>query len=183
MTTSLRQRLDELASAFASEVLDAIRGAPLQELVGAHSAGLRVARRSVTVDGPSAPVAARGRGGRLPRRSADDIEQVVEQIVGLLRQTPKGLRAEQIREKLGLEAKELPRPLAEALDSGRLAKSGQKRATTYFAKNAQKSSSGRSARGAAAGARRGRANAKRTRAPKSVGQPAEGSAAESETQS
>jgi hypothetical protein len=64
----------------------------------------------------------------------DDIEQVVERIVSLLRQSPKGLRAEQIREKLALQAKELPRPLKEALDSGRLGKSGQKRATTYYLK-------------------------------------------------
>lgn len=43
------------------------------------------------------------------------------------------MRAEQIRESLGVEAKELPRPLAEAISSGRITKSGQKRATTYFA--------------------------------------------------
>jgi hypothetical protein len=33
-----------------------------------------------------------------------------------------------------LQAKELPRPLKEALDTGRLSKAGQKRATTYFAR-------------------------------------------------
>jgi hypothetical protein len=54
----------------------------------------------------------------------------------LLRASPKGLRAEQIRQKLGLQSKELPRPLKEAVDGGRLGKSGQKRATTYFVKGA-----------------------------------------------
>jgi hypothetical protein len=88
----------------------------------------------------------------LPRRSAGDIEQVVERIVGLLRQSPKGLRAEQIREKLALQAKELPRPLKEALDSGRLGKSGQKRATTYYVKG-----------GGASGRPSGRAGGKRGR--------------------
>jgi hypothetical protein len=68
----------------------------------------------------------------LPRRSAGDIAHVVDRIVALLKQTPGGLREEQIRDKLGLVSKELPRPLKEALDAGRIAKSGQKRSTTYF---------------------------------------------------
>jgi hypothetical protein len=59
---------------------------------------------------------------------------VITRIVGLLKQHPKGLRAEEIRSNLGLLSKEMPRPLKEALDSGRLGKSGQKRATTYVAK-------------------------------------------------
>ncbi len=54
--------------------------------------------------------------------------------MGLLRVSPKGLRAEEIRAKLGLQSKELPRPLKEGLDGGRFAKSGQKRATTYTLK-------------------------------------------------
>ena len=53
--------------------------------------------------------------------------------MGLLGENPGGLRAEQIRQKLGLQAKELPRPLKEGLEGGRLSKVGRKRATTYFA--------------------------------------------------
>jgi hypothetical protein len=45
----------------------------------------------------------------------------------------EGLRAEQIREELGLQAKELPRVLKEGLSSRKLKSKGQKRATTYFA--------------------------------------------------
>ena len=58
---------------------------------------------------------------------------MVENIVSLLQKSPEGLRAEQIREALGVQAKELPRPLADGLSEGRISKSGQKRATTYFA--------------------------------------------------
>lgn len=58
---------------------------------------------------------------------------MVESIVDVLAKNASGLRSEQIREALGVEAKELPRPLAEALSSGRVTKTGQKRATTYFA--------------------------------------------------
>ncbi|HEV3190410.1 MAG TPA: hypothetical protein VGY54_07925 [Polyangiaceae bacterium] len=132
MPTSLRSRLNELASTFASSVVDAIRGSSVDELLAESSGGSsrgapRVAAR---------PLAAKGRrrGGRLPRRSEGDIANVIEQIVGLLRQHSGGLRAEQIREKLGLLAKELPRPLKDGLDAGRFRKSGQKRATTYSIK-------------------------------------------------
>jgi hypothetical protein len=71
--------------------------------------------------------------GRLARRSAEDIGGVVQSIVSLLESNPNGLRAEQIRGALGLDAKELPRPLADGLSAGTITKQGQKRATTYFA--------------------------------------------------
>jgi hypothetical protein len=127
MSSALRQRLNELASSFAANVLLAIRSASLEDLL-AESGGHRGALRAA-MDG-----AGHRRGGRLPRRSSLDIDQMIERIVGLVRQNPKGMRAEEIRQKLGIEAKELPRPLKEALHTGRLAKSGQKRATTYVVK-------------------------------------------------
>lgn len=58
---------------------------------------------------------------------------MVDSIVGALQKASGGMRAEQIRDTLNVEAKELPRPLAEAIASGQITKSGQKRATTYFA--------------------------------------------------
>ena len=45
-----------------------------------------------------------------------------------------GLRAEEIRSKLGLLPKEMPRILKEGISTKRLASKGQKRATTYFVK-------------------------------------------------
>lgn len=80
----------------------------------------------------AAPKAKKTATGRLARRSIEDIGSVVESIVALLQSHPDGLRAEQIRGALGLEAKELPRPLADGVAAGTLTKTGQKRATTYF---------------------------------------------------
>jgi hypothetical protein len=60
-------------------------------------------------------------------------ERTINEVRALVGKHPGGLRAEQIRKELGLVAKELPRPLAEGLAAKRLAKKGQKRATTYFA--------------------------------------------------
>ena len=85
---------------------------------------------------PSAPAASSG--GRLGRRSVEDIGRVVEDIVSLLGQHPEGLRSEQLRSSLRLDAKELPRPLQDGLNAGTITKVGQKRATTYFAGKGKK---------------------------------------------
>ena len=185
MATPLRSRLDDLASAFASGVLAAIRGASLEDLLsetsGSSGRGPSAARsassRRPAAAGPDAAAApARtGKRGRLARRSATDIAGMIERIVGLLKQSPKGLRAEQIRARLGLVAKEMPRPLKEGLAAGRLAKSGEKRSTTYFAKGggapakaAPAAKPGKSRSAKKAPARRGRARkaSKATATPK-----------------
>jgi hypothetical protein len=162
MPSALRQRLNELASSFASNVLQAIRSASLDDVL-AESGGRRGTPRAV------AKGAGPRRSERLPRRSSEDIERMIDRIVGLLRKHPEGMRAEDIRQHLGIEAKELPRPLKQAVASGRLGKSGHKRATTYFLEGgaAARSGAGRRARkrGAARGNGRG-VSAKRAAAPK-----------------
>jgi hypothetical protein len=127
MSNSLRQQLDHLASTFVNGVLHAVRTASIEDVLAESGGGRRVA--------DVAPSRGAGRRtGRLPRRSAEDIGQVIDRIVSLVKQSPKGLRAEEIRQRLDLQAKEMPRPLKEAVEAGRLSKSGQKRATTYVAR-------------------------------------------------
>jgi hypothetical protein len=152
--TTLRNTISELASSFASSVLDAIRGMSLEDIIDESDGARRGPGRprmhvasALPASAPPSRARSSQKGGRLERRSQADIAAVVDRIVELLEQHPEGLRAEQIREMLELEAKELPRPIAEALQQRRITKSGQKRATTYFA------------RGAAAPARGGRGGA------------------------
>jgi hypothetical protein len=121
---SLRNAITDLAARFAADLLHTMRTMSLDELmaeVGGKGARAYVATKVV-----------RGKGGRLPRRSAADIARVSNDIIGLLQKNPKGLRAEQIRASLKLDAKELPKPLSEALRAKKIGKKGQKRATTYF---------------------------------------------------
>jgi hypothetical protein len=132
MVGTLQNRLGELALAFSESVLDAIRGASLGELFGESSGSTGRRAAAARAPEPREDEAGRRRGGRLERRSSSDIERIVSEILSLLTEHPAGLRAEEIREHLDLVAKELPRPLKEAVDAGLLGKSGQKRATTYY---------------------------------------------------
>ena len=155
--STLRSTIEGLASQFAVSVLGALRSASIDELadVAGRGAAGRRGRPRANRDSSQAPAPRpRGRGGRLGRRSPSDIARMIESIVDLLGKNASGLRAEQIRESLGVEAKELPRPLAEAISSGVVTKNGQKRATTYFA--ASGSAGGPKRRGRRAGARKKR---------------------------
>jgi hypothetical protein len=135
---SLHEQLNHLAAGFASSVLQALRGASIDELsgvLGGRAPATNGSRRNTRVASSGTGTGRRGGGGgRLQRRSASDIKAVVDKIVGLLGRHPKGLRAEEIRSELGLRSKELPRPIAEALGAKRIRKQGEKRATTYFAR-------------------------------------------------
>jgi hypothetical protein len=123
--SNLKSAIAGLAEDFAAAVVAAIRSASLEEILE-QSGGAR----------GRAPNGLRSshRDGRRMRRTAADIASAVDAIEALLVKHPSGLRAEQIRKELGLEAKYLPRPLAEGVSQKRFSKEGQKRATTYFAK-------------------------------------------------
>lgn len=139
---SFQSQIQNLAASFVDQVVSAIRGASLQELLapgGREVASIRKAR-SITEDAtPQGSVPATTRRsarspGRLPRRSADEIKAGLGTIVSLLQKHKEGLRAEQIRSSLGLQSKEMPRILKEGISTRVLRSKGQKRATTYFAK-------------------------------------------------
>lgn len=128
---NLQSRLQVLANSFAESVLDALKGAPLQELLGD---GRRVGNGRSTVRAVKSATSPTRSPGRLRRRSAEDIAEVLDKVVTLVKQKPSGLRAEQIRDELGLLPKEMPRVLKEGLSTKKLKSKGQKRATTYFAR-------------------------------------------------
>jgi hypothetical protein len=156
--SNLRSTIESLASDFALSILTALRSASIDDLTDVSSTsgsrrsgapGFKRTRSATPLMGDSG-VHKRGRGGRLGRRTTTDIARMVDAIVSLLEKNSSGMRAEQIRGALGVQAKELPRPLADALAEGRISKAGQKRATTYFAGSASADS------GVANGSRRGR---------------------------
>jgi hypothetical protein len=146
MTNRLRSHIDELAATFASAILTAIRGSSLQDILS-QTGGATPARRgpgrprgssnkpkTPKAAKPAAPkAAARKTKGRLHRRSPAEIAKALAQVVTLVKSSKGGLRAEQIRKKLGMEPKEMPRVLKEGLGKKVLKSKGQKRSTTYSA--------------------------------------------------
>ena len=136
---TLRSQLDALAANFASQIMASLRGASLHDLVG-RTADVPAAGNGRRARGggrqPEAlPVSAKPRKpGRLPRRSAEEIAETLNKIVLLVKTQKNGMRAEEIRSKLGMQAKEMPRILKEGLSKKKLTSKGNKRATTYFAK-------------------------------------------------
>jgi hypothetical protein len=139
--STLRTKLDALAATFANQIIASLQGASLHELVGSTHDG-RVVGNGRTRGGgaggqpepQSTPSKPSRKPGRLPRRSADEIAKTLDKIVLLVKTQKAGLRAEEIRSKLGMQAKEMPRILKLGLAKKKLTSKGQKRATTYFVK-------------------------------------------------
>jgi hypothetical protein len=130
---TLHSKLNDIAQNFASAVLDAVRGASLQDI---HTVGGREVsngRKATRVASP-APTKRTRSSGRLRRRSPEDIANALDKVLTALKGRKDGLRAEEIRGKTGMQAKEMPRILKEGLSKKKLTSKGRKRATTYFAK-------------------------------------------------
>ena len=153
----LRSTIDNFAKTFASSIVAAIKGASLDEILTLTGAEAPAARRrpgrprgtttakpapkpavgTVVRPAParkptSAPAKKTARG-RLPRRSPADIAKALDRVVAVVKKNPKGLRAEQTRAELKMDAKEMPRVLKEGLSKKVLKSKGQKRSTTYTA--------------------------------------------------
>jgi hypothetical protein len=138
---TLKAQLQSLAHAFVEQVVEAIRGTSLQELVSNGAGTVGSGRRARAAAGGggqpdplSIPTQPTRKSGRLPRRSAEEIAKRLDKIVLLVKTQKNGLRAEEIRSKLGMEPREMPRILKEGLSKKKLTSKGQKRATTYFAR-------------------------------------------------
>lgn len=124
--SALRRAIAALAEEFASQVLAALRGASIGDVASLSGGG--------AARGPGRPPKTSGAGRRgRRRRTSADLEALGNRIVDLVKRNPKGLRAEAIRDALGVARKELPRAIAQLMANGALKKQGQRRATTYFA--------------------------------------------------
>jgi hypothetical protein len=138
---TLTSQLQSLAQSFTQQVIAAIQAAPLNEIMasgGTSTANPRSARALGGGGMPDplviTPAKRAAKPGRLPRRSAVEIAAMLSKIVLLVKTHKVGMRAEEIRSALGLQAKEMPRILKEGLAKKKLTRKGQKRATTYLAR-------------------------------------------------
>jgi hypothetical protein len=151
--SGLRARVDafvaDLSQLIREEALDAVRQA-----LGASAAPAPRRTRK------AAPVARKGRGRS--RRSSADLESLASALQSHVKSNP-GQRLEQIGAAMGIDTKELKRPVQLLLGAGSLRTEGQRRGTKYFA-------GGGSRRGSKArGSKRGRRKTARRKAGKRRG--------------
>jgi hypothetical protein len=123
---TLHAVIQSMAENFASSLVGAVRSASIDDILGAPPAARGESSPSVAERVPAR------RNGRLRRRSLGDIDVLAQRIQTLLGSNKNGLRAEEIRLKLGIDRREIPRALAEGTRKGLFSKKGQKRATTYY---------------------------------------------------
>ena len=125
----LQNQISAFAEAFAKDLLHLLSQGTLSDLMGVTSSLDPASSRPSAPRNASSGLAPKG---PLARRSVKKIEEVADAIADLLRHAPDGLQSEEIRKALGLDPKELPRPLALLRTASRIRSQGEKRATTYF---------------------------------------------------
>ena len=138
MSNSLQFTISDLATQFAEQLLNQIRGLSLQEIL-ALSNGSASAPAKRGPGRPPKKLAANGSkaAASKPRASSNGGAggvASVEQVVAVLKKYPGGLRSEHLRSELGLQRVETQRVVAAALSAKKISKKGERRATTYFAR-------------------------------------------------
>ena len=124
--SNLEQVIRELSLNLARDIIAALKRTPLDELVADHGPSTRArARMSAGASRPR------------HRRSDTELEKLAEKIVGVVRAHRDGISAEELKALLKLPSgrasqKIIARPIALALASKRVRKTGTRRATRYF---------------------------------------------------
>jgi hypothetical protein len=137
---SIRSAVEAAAADFVEAIMAIFNDVSLDDLAAERSGGARPRKTSGITPSMAKALKAtsigrpKKKGARLARRSPEQIAEIVGRVVGLLKKNKDGLRSEQIRAELAMAAKEMPRVLQEGLDSKKMRKRGEKRATVYFAK-------------------------------------------------
>lgn len=126
----LQGLLVEAAKESLVAALGAGAPAPQQRRRGRPAAPAPAARAR-KAGGGATKKAAKASQGRV-RRTAEELAEVQEQVVGLLAKNP-GLTSEEIQETLNLEKKDLQRPLTLLREEKRVKTKGQRRGMKYFA--------------------------------------------------
>jgi hypothetical protein len=131
MGESFKAGITRLAGVFTHGVVALILAQPMAVMIELG--------REMTGDGTPTPTPATPTPELAPateatkryRRSPEEIKEGAAKVLALLAENPDGLRAEEVRDKLGLEAKDLPRYFAELKANKAVKVKGEKRATTY----------------------------------------------------
>src|SRR5438552_4006574 len=131
--SKLKKTIETLANEFADDLLRALGSASFAELSAElhGSRGVRAEMRAVPAGRGGG-----GRGGRgTARGGAADVGASIDRIAGALKSAGAGgLRSEELRKRVGLARADMMKSIAVALSAKKIRKTGEKRATTYFAR-------------------------------------------------
>lgn len=122
---SLRTTIQTLAAKFATDIIRTVQSMSLDEILS--TANAPTAARS------NSTLTKRGRpSGQTAKGSKASLS--VDAIVGELRKHKSGLRAENLRQALGVAKNKFNYGMAKAIGEKKIRKTGEKRGTTYFAR-------------------------------------------------
>jgi len=130
--TSIDDQIQDRIQTFTAELSALVKQAALeavQEALGGQlSAGSPKARKPAPLGQKTIKPA---RKGKRIRRTSEDIEKLSNTVISFVGQNP-GTRLEGISAGIGIESRELKKPVADLLAAKQLKKEGQKRGTTYW---------------------------------------------------
>ena len=142
--TGLEERLEAVAREFVQRIVAEIRSASFAEVAGyapqrvehaetAATARAQKATRVVAASKRSAGAASSGGGGGAggERQTAEKRAELSERVVETLRNAGEPLSARALAATIGVPPDLLVAPLLELRAAARIAKHGEKRATTY----------------------------------------------------
>ncbi len=115
---SLKKTVEELANQFAADLLNAIRGTSLEEILA------ETGRSRPHTTSPTRGTARRARGSSGP-------DATLVRIENALRAHGSEMRSEDLRKEVGVEKGAFSRAIAQAVEAKRITKHGARRATTY----------------------------------------------------
>jgi hypothetical protein len=159
--------VDETAAALKAALREVLSGASFEELVALRNGGSGGHSKTVKSNKKTSS------SGKRVRRSEEEIQAQAAKIPAILRKHKDGAGAELICQELGIDRKDVPRLIAEALERKLISKRGEKRGTLYFAGGAKKSNGAKSVKKAPA------KKAAKKSAPKKAKKPAKKAVAKS----
>ena len=128
---SLKKTIESMAETFADGLLRALRDASLEDILTASEVRAAASPRANAAGASKTP---RSRAGRRVRRSPKQIANVTASVVAALKGAKAGMSSEELQKALSVDKKTIVRPITEALAAKAIRKTGQKRATRYFAR-------------------------------------------------
>jgi len=131
--TALEERLEAITREFVQQIVATIRSASFADVAGYGSNAAPPERASAYAAAPAKKtrVVATPKRGAGERQTADRRAELAERILESLRKANEPLGVRQLASLLAVPVDLLQTPLLELRAAGRVAKHGEKRATTY----------------------------------------------------